>query len=291
MKFSVQLAALFLLAATTQAQIQVELKFQRLQYIAHEPVFATLKIANLSGRDIDLRDDSGQRWFGFEINAGEGRLLAPLKREAPEPPLHIEAGKTVTRKINLTPLFPVHDFGAYHVRANVYFSDLNKFFYSATKVFQVADARPIWQKTVGIPAGMPGAGEVRTYSLLSNRFTNHTALYVRVENKESGAVYSTYSLGRVIANGEPQAEIDRANQLHVLHCAAPRSWAYSHIGWNGELLKQSNFLETKSRPRLRHAADGAIAVSGGMLNVPVAESKRAPAPKSSDRPRANTAED
>jgi hypothetical protein len=291
MKFCVQVPLLFFLAATSQGQIQVELKFQRLQYIAHEPILATLKVVNLSGRDIDLRDDNGQRWFGFEINAGEGRLLAPFKRETPEPALHVEAGKTVTRKINLTPLFPVHDFGAYHVRANVYFSDLDKFFYSATKVFQVTDARPIWQKTIGIPEGMRGAGEARTYSLLSNRFPNHTSLYVRVENKETGAVYSTYSLGRVIANDEPQAEIDRANQLHVLHCAAPRSWAYSHVGWNGELLKQSNFLETKSRPRLRHAADGAIAVSGGMLNVPVAESRRAPAPKLSDRPPAKNAED
>jgi hypothetical protein len=291
MKFCVQLAALCFLAATAQAQIQVELKFKRLQYIAHEPILATVTVANLSGRDIDLQDANGQRWFGFEINADEGRLLAPFKRDRPEAPLHIEAGKTVTRKVNLTPLFPVHDFGSYHVRANVYFPDLNKFFYSARKVFQVTDARPIWQKTIGVPQGMPGAGEVRTYSLLSNRFPNHTSLYVRVENKESGAVYSTYSLGRVIANDEPQAEIDRANQLHVLHCAAPRSWAYSHVGWNGELLKQSNFLETKSRPRLRRAADGAIAVSGGMLNVPVAESKRAPARKLSERPPANAAEE
>jgi hypothetical protein len=138
---------------------------------------------------------------------------------------------------------------------------------------------------------MPGAGEMRTYSLLSNRFPDYTALYVRVENQNSGAVYTTFSLGRVIANGEPQAEIDRANQLHVLHCAAPRSWAYSHIGWNGELLKHSTFLETKSRPRLRHAPDGAIAVSGGTLNVPVAETARAPAPKLSERPPANAADD
>ena len=292
MRFCLQLAALCFLPVAAQAQIQVELTFKRLQYIAHEPVLATLKITNLSGRDIDLHDANGQSWFGFEVNAGQGRLLAPIKRQAAaEPALHVEAGKAVTRKINLTPLFPVHDFGSYHVRANVYFADLNKFFYSRTKVFQVTDARPIWQKTVGVPEGMPGAGEVRTYSLLSNRFPNHTSLYVRVENKESGAVYSTYSLGRVIANDEPQAELDRANQLHVLHCAAPRSWAYSHIGWNGELLKQSNFLETKSRPRLRHRADGAIAVSGGMLNAPVAESKRAPARKLSERPPANAAEE
>jgi hypothetical protein len=283
MMFRIVLAAIVFLAATARGQIQVELRFPRLQYIAHEPILALVKIANFSGRDIDLRDDDGHRWFGFEINSGEGRLLAPLSQSAPEPALHIEAGKTVTRKINLTPLFPVHDFGSYHVRANIFFPDLNKFFYSATKVFQVTEARSIWQKTVGIPEGTAGAGEVRTFSLLSNRFPDHTSLYVRVENKDRGVVYTTYSLGRAISNDEPQAEIDRANQLHVLHCAAPRSWTYSHIGLNGELLARSTFLETKSRPRLRHTADGVIAVRGGVLYVPVAESKRSPAPKSPDR--------
>ena len=291
MKFRILIVAVMSAAAAAHAQIQVELNFKRVQYIAHEPILATVTIANNSGRDIDLHDDNGQHWFGFEINAGEGRLLAPLKHNAAEPPLHVESGKTVTRKINLTSLYPVQDFGAYHVRANVYFPDLNKFFYSATKVVQVSDARPIWQKTVGVPEGIPGAGEVRTYSLLSNRFVDHTSLYVRVENRDSGAVYTTYSLGRIIASEDPQAEIDRANQLHVLHCAAPRTWAYSHVGLNGELLAHSTFLETKSRPRLRHTADGAIAVSGGMLDVPIAESKRSPAPKLSDRPPANSTDD
>jgi hypothetical protein len=291
MKFVVHLASLAVLTVTAQAQIQVDLKFKRLQYIAHEPVTATVKITNLAGRDVDLHDENGQHWFGFEINAGEGRLLAPLRSHEPEPALHVEAGKTVTRKINLTPDFPVHDFGAYHVRANVYFADLNKFFYSQTKVFQVTDARAIWQRTVGVPEGMPDAGEVRTYSLLSNRFPDHTSLYVRVENKNNGVVYTTYSLGRVLALDEPQAELDRANQLHVLHCAAPRTWAYSHIGLNGELLAHSTFMETKTRPRLRHAPDGAIAVSGGMLDVPIAQSARGPASKLSTRPAAPPADD
>jgi hypothetical protein len=291
MKWTLSLIALLFPAANTLAQIQVELKFQRLQYIAYEPVLATIRIANLSGRDIDLRDDDGQHWFGFEITAGEGRLLAPFQQDAAEPSLHVEAGKTITRKINLTPLFPVQDLGAYHVRANVYFTDLNKFFSSAARVFQVIDARPLWQKTVGVPEGTAGAGEARTYSLLSNRFPDHTALYVRVENRDRGVVHTTYSLGRLLANDEPQAELDRANQLHVLHCAAPRNWAYSHIGLNGELLAHSTFLETKSRPRLRHTADGAIAVRGGMLNVPVAGSKRGPAPKLSERPPADAKRD
>lgn len=291
MMFRILLAALLFSAATVHAQIQVELTFKRIQYIAHEPIFATVKIANNSGRDIDLHDDSGQHWFGFEITADEGRLLPPLSQEMAEPALHVEAGKTVTRRINLTSLYPVHEFGTYHVRANVYFPDLNKFFYSPGKVVQVNDARPIWQKTVGVPEGTPGAGQVRTYSLLSSRFLDHTSLYVRVENKDTGAVFTTFSLGRIIASVDPQAELDHANQLHVLHCAAPRTWAYSHVGLNGELLAHSTFLETKSRPRLRHTPDDMIAISGGKLDVPVAETKRSPGPKLSDRPPANSTDD
>src|SRR5690349_24129515 len=45
----------------------------------------------------------------------------------------------------LTPLFPITDRGVYHVRANVFFADLNKFFYARVKVFEVTNARPVWQ--------------------------------------------------------------------------------------------------------------------------------------------------
>ena len=276
----------FSLAAAAHAQVQVDLKFKRLQYVAHEPITAEVKITNLAGRDIELRNGNGERWFGFEVTTGEdGRHLAPAPLE-PEPPLRIEAGTTVTRKVNLTPMFPVHDLGPYHVRANVFFADLNKFFYSPAKVFHVGDARPIWQRTVGVPDGVPGAGGTRTYSLLSNRFPDHTKLYVRVEDRSTGAVYSTNPIGRAIAYDEPQVELDRANQLHVLHCAAPRTWAYSRVGLNGELIARSTFMETKTRPRLRRADDGAVAVRGGMLDAPASQSPRNPASKLSARPPA-----
>ena len=270
-------------AATAHGQIQVELKFKRLQYIAYEPVVATLGITNLAGRDIELRDADGQSWLGFEITGSEEQPIAPLSGENAQPPLKIEAGQRVTRQIDLGPLYSVHDFGAYHVRTHVYFADLGKFFYSPTRVFEVTDARPIWQQTVGIPGGVAASGEVRTYSLLTNRFPDHTSLYVRVQDKDTGIVYATYPLGRTIAFEQPQAEIDRANQLHVLHCAAPRAWSYSRIGLNGELLEHSSFMETKSRPRLVHSGNGEVAVRGGMIETP-AQTSRSRAPKLSDRP-------
>jgi hypothetical protein len=274
---------LLLFASAAEGQIQVELKFKRLQYIAYEPVVATLAITNLAGRDIDLHDAGGRSWLGFEVTGNEDQPIAPLSSESAQPPLKIEAGQRVTRQIDLAPLYPVHDFGAYHVRTHVYFADLGKFFYSGTRVFEVTDARPIWQQTVGIPNGVAASGEVRTYSLLTNRFPDHTSLYVRVQDKDTGIVYATYSLGRTITFEQPQTEIDRANQLHVLHCAAPRAWSYSRIGLNGELLTHSSFMETKTRPRLVHSTNGEVAVRGGVAET-TAQGSRSKAPKLSARP-------
>jgi hypothetical protein len=276
---------LFLGMAEAHAQVQVDLKLPRLQFIAYEPVVATLGITNLAGRDIELHDADGETWFGFEITGSQGQSIGPIK-PLMQPPLKIAAGQHVTQKINLTPLFQVQDYGAYHVRAHIYFPDLGKYFYSQAKVFEVTDARAMWQQTVGMPEGA-GPGNARTYSLMTNRFPDHTSLYVRVANKDTGVVYATYSLGHLILYDEPKVQIDKTNQLHVLHCSAPRTWSYSVIGLNGELVSHSTYMETKSRPRLLQTADGMVAVRGGLAEAPAAATaaQSAHAPKLSDRPQ------
>src|SRR4051794_20161041 len=59
------LAVAILCTAQAHAQIQVELKFKRVQYIAYEPIMASVEITNLAGRDIELHDNGDERWFGF----------------------------------------------------------------------------------------------------------------------------------------------------------------------------------------------------------------------------------
>ena len=264
MKAGAILVAVCFGAISATAQIQLELKLPRLQFIAYESVTAQLALTNLAGRDVELHNESGQTWLGFEVSGSEGQSIESISADK-EPPLKVEAGKTVVRKINLTPRYAIHDFGTYRVRAHIYFADLNKFFYSQTRVFEVTDARPIWQKTVGIPKDASISGDTRTYSLMTNRFPDHTSLYVRVEDKDSGAVYATYSLGRIISFDTPQAQFDRGNQLNVLYCAAPRSWAYARVGLNGELLSHASFAETKTRPHLVSGDDGTIKIAGGMM--------------------------
>ena len=279
--------ALFLvfsfISGAANAQIQVQLKFNRLQYIAYEPLIATVTITNRAGRDIDLRDEDGQHWFGFEVTRNEGQSIGSAT--TPEsPPLRIEASRSVTQKINLTPLFPMQEFGAYHVRAHVYFADVGRYFYSPVKVIEITDARPIWKQSVGVPGSTGLSGDARTYSLMTNRFPDHTSLYVRVEDENRGIVYATYPLGHVIAFDDPQAEIDRENRLHVLHCVAPRAWSHATIGLNGQLLARSTLLETKTRPHFKRSVDGDVAVVGGMAESAAARAAENAVPKLSTRP-------
>lgn len=271
------------IASSAIAQIQVELKFPRLQLIAYEPVVANITITNLAGRDVILHDRDDQSWFGFEITGDQGRSIAQISNAGTEP-LSVASGKRVSRRVNLTPLFGLHDFRTYDVRAHVYFADLNKFYYSQAKVFEVTDARPIWQETVGVPEGNPAGGNIRTYSLMTNRFPDHTSLYIRVEDKDSGMVYATYSLGQIIAVDQPQAELHRSNRLHVLYCEGPRKWGYARIGLNGELLSRAGFAERKTRTRLVQADDGVVKIADGTMETPLTQAARDSAPKLSDRP-------
>src|SRR6201993_2501750 len=101
------IACLFVFAIGAEAQIQVDLKFKRLQYIAYEPVVATLGITNLAGRDVDLHDADGQSWFGLEVTGNESQPIPAIPPNSAQPPLQIKAGEKVTQRINLTPLYPV----------------------------------------------------------------------------------------------------------------------------------------------------------------------------------------
>jgi len=290
MRWCWSLSLLGLVASSAIAQIQIEIKLPRLQYVAYEPIVANLTLTNLAGRDVDLRDNGSQPWFGFEITDGEGRSISQVSG-ADNEPLRVAAGQRVTRKIDLTRLYGVHDFGTYRVRAHIYLADLNKFFYSPTKVVEVADAHLIWQKTVGVPQEEGVHGNARTYSLMTNRFSDHTSLYVRVEDRDRGLVYATYSLGPVIAFDQPQAEFDHSNQLHVLYCAAPRMWSYARVGLNGELVSRASFAETRSRPRLVHSDDGVIKVAGGIMDRPITPATRSEAAKLSAGPSNASTED
>ena len=93
------------------AQVQVSIKLSRHTYILYEPIIATVDITNLAGRDLVFEDAPGKQWFNMEITTLDGALLPPTDPDYKLQPLTVPAGQTVSRKINLTPLFPIREDG------------------------------------------------------------------------------------------------------------------------------------------------------------------------------------
>src|SRR5438067_11391244 len=83
MKLRWTLVCLCFAAVPAFVQIQVELKFPRLQYIAYEPVVADLVITNLAGREVDRLEADGQCRFGLEVTGNEGCPDAPSANAGP----------------------------------------------------------------------------------------------------------------------------------------------------------------------------------------------------------------
>lgn len=262
------------------------MKLPRRLYVAYEPIIATVSVTNLTGRDVMLDEIDGQKWFSFQIETGEERLVPPRNPNYELAPLMIPSGQTVKRNVDLIPLYPVTDYGLYRVKASVYLPDLHRYFSSALTTFQVSEGKTLWQQTVGVPEGQPGAGEYRTFSLLSFRQPKDNMLYVRVADRDGSVIFMTQPLGRLVDAGQPQVNLDTKNRLHVLQIVGPKTYAYSRIGVNGEWFGQVMYSEVNSRPSLKRLASGEVGVAGGQMDVPRAEAVNGmlATPKLSDRP-------
>ena len=285
-RLEVLLLALVLLAgvfASAQAQVQVDIAFRRSLYMVYEPLICTVTINNLSGAPLNLEDTAREKWFGFQIETVDGRPLPPVDLNYSNQPVEIEAGQRLTRLINLTPLYPLSEFGTYRIRATVYSAQIGRYFVSPQLNVEITEGRQLWQQTVGVPEGA-GEGKTRTYSLLAHRLPRTTMLYLRVEDKEAGIVFCNTQLGRFITFGSPDIEIDGANQIHILQNTAPKAFLYSHFDVNGKVIKQQAYQVFNTRPYLVRKPDASVAVAGGTPYDPKATPPEQQLPKLSDRP-------
>jgi hypothetical protein len=275
------LGLVLLVPATAQMQVDVALK--RSLYMVYEPLICNVTITNLSGGTLTLEDTPREKWFGFQIETVDGRPLPPINPHYQNQTVEIEAGQRLVRSINITPLYPLSEFGTYRVRAAVYVSQLGKYFVSPQLNIEITEGRQLWQQTVGVPEGL-GQGRARTFTILAHRLPRTTMLYLRVEDKEAGVIYCTTQVGRFITFASPDIELDGGNQIHILQNTAPKAFLYSHFDVNGKVLKQQAYQAYDVRPYLVRKPDASVAVVGGVPYDPKAPRPEQQLPKLSDRP-------
>jgi hypothetical protein len=277
------LILLLMFGGTGRAQVQVDVAFKRSLYMLYEPLICAVTITNLSGITLSLADSPREKWFGFQIETVDGRPLPPIDPNYRNQPVEIEPGQRLTRLINLTPLYPLGEFGTYRIRAAVYSTQIGRYFVSPQLNVEITEGRQVWQQTVGVPEGA-GEGKTRTFAVLAHRLPRTTMLYLRVEDKEKGIIYCTTQLGRYVTFGSPDIQLDGENHIHILQNTAPKAFLYSHFDINGKVLKQQAYQLINSRPYLVRKADGSIAVAGGTPYDPKATPPEQQLPKLSDRP-------
>ena len=273
-------------SATAHAQIGVALDIKRRIFLRYEPLLATVRITNLTGRDLVLHDE-GQPWFGFDVRRVGGELtLAPRNPDYKLDPLEIKIGETVKRTVDLTQLYGIGDLGDYKIKAVIFAKPLDQVFSSRPALVNIVEGKVLWTRTVGVPDTLPNAGRNHTIKLLEFP-DDRRYLYARVEDEEQALIFCTRRLGHMIDGTVPQVELDTTNNLYVLHLIAPKTYSLSNIGVNGEWLGQFQYNAPKVKPHFRRLADGTIQIVGAHRDTapaPGTVAAGAPPPKISDRP-------
>ncbi len=258
------LAALTMGISSVSAQISVSMEPVKKMYVVHEPTTVKVSIVNRAGRDLVLAGRGNSSWLTFDVTDSKGRLASSVRGTGIEPVL-IPAGQQLTRTIAVNEYYSMGQLGLYRIRASAYFSQLDQYFSSTTETVQISEGREMWSQVVGVPEGQEGAGEFRRYSLLSFNNGSSRHLYVRVQREPSGGTLTTYSLGKLIVVRDPEWTVDSSNRLHVLHQGAPKTYAHTVVGANGEVLSREIYREqVGNRPRLSPDGVGDITVVGGV---------------------------
>ena len=278
-------AGLLAILAPARAQIAVGISIKQRLFIRHEPVLATVTVTNQTGRDITLADTRQGQWFGFQITGDGDRFIPPRDPDYHLAPLPIRAGETLKRTVNLNELYALGDFGIFRIRANIYFSTMDRYFSSKPTHIEITEGRIMWRRAAGVPEGQKGSGQTHVFSVLAHQRGEQNLLYVRVEDQDDGTVFCTNPLGRMIDGVAPEMQFDSRNNLYVLQLIGLRRFALSKIGVNGEFLGQTYYTAPKARPYLRKQPDGALQLVGGKREA-VAQNPAdlPPPPKLSERP-------
>jgi hypothetical protein len=96
----------------------------------------------------------------------------------------------------------------------------------------------------------------------------NVGLYLRVEVPGRNLVYPSRRLGPFLPLGNPTAEFDSKNHLHLLYAVAPGQYRIMVVNQDGAPLREETRQETSAKPKLRKSPDGLIEVQGGIVVLP-----------------------
>jgi hypothetical protein len=262
-----------LLAATAfsaSAQITVEVTQPQDQFLTGEALPVTVRIMNLSGQTLHLGGDSD--WLTFSVESREGVVVPQFGTLPVFDPFDLPSSRLASKRIDLSPCFPVIQVGRYNIIANVKIREWEgREIASRPKGMDIINGVSLWQQEFGVPPApgqTNGSPEIRRYILQqANYVRGQVRLYLRVTDLTGARPPRVVLIGPLMSFSRPEQKIDQDSDLHVLYQDGPHSFSYSKFSPDAELLARQTHDYVGTRPRLRVDADGNIFVFGGVRRI------------------------
>lgn len=271
MRFSLVFAAfLAVLAPLTRVHAQnspvtVEVVLEQDQFLPLEDIKVAVRISNLTGRTLRMGADNG--WVKFIVETKDGLSVLPDSEPSVIGAFDLPTSKTGIKRVNLVPHFPVRQSGRYTVRAEVDVPGLNRAVSSRPVSFDIFNGTVLRSITVGVVRtnAAPGAaGDQRTFLLQRKHNGQADQLYVRLTDQTTGNTLKVIPVGRLIAIGEPDVQVDQQSRLHVIFRVDSQTFRYVVVTPDGEVVRRQTHDFGAGAPKLRMNDENAVVVSGGV---------------------------
>lgn len=250
-------------AGAAVGQVRVELTLEHEQYLAKEALVAGVRIGNFSGQTLQFGKDPD--WLRFSVEAADGFIVPKQGTPPVLGEFEVESSQTVTRRVDLAPYFDLVKPGRYSVSAWVKVPEWDQELGTAPRWFDVIGGSKLWEQEFGLPPASAGAPpQVRKYALVQVNRLKRIDLYVRVSDAAESRVFRVFPLGAFLSFSRPEARVDGAGRLHVLHRVGARSFSYCVVEPDGALSVRQTHDYANTRPTLVADAEGKIHVAGGI---------------------------
>ena len=259
--FRVSLCLLLISLVRLSAQVTIEAVPAQEQFLPGEPVTLAVRITNLSGQSLHLGDDAD--WLKLSVESKDGFIVSKLNDVAVQGAFTLDSSKVATKRVDVATGFNLTRAGRYTVTATVRVKDWDKEFSSPPATFDIIQAAKLWEQNVGVPDKTGAAPEVRKYALQQANYLKQLKLYVRVTDADDAKVFRVVDIGPMVSFSQPEPQLDKFSNLHVLWQTGARGFAYRVVDPDGQIIVRQTYDYTATRPKLRVADDGKVVVAGG----------------------------
>lgn len=252
------------LAPLARAQLQVEIVDPQSNYLLYEPILLKIKIANGTGRVLELKDFGNKGWLRFLVTRGSAMMVKPVQ-EFSQPGMVLEPGDVARFTFNLTPYYGLRDPGAYSVQVVVRVPGFSGDVMSRPTLFNVLRGHEVWSKEIT----PPGVAQPRKFSLITHlvrddrQHLDRAYLYAQVESEAENLVFACRQLGPLVQGERIESLFDSAYGWHVLFRSGANTFGYYQFDIAGRVTENKELAKTQTRPRLL-AQGGQIELVGGV---------------------------